>query len=160
MTGSAEGRPPIADRQDSGAASGDSATRLAKSVAGLLVGHGQFADGLRSALRLIVGEVPDFEYVSTEGRGRPDLQRIITEVRARFGSRPLIVFTDLFGGCGSNVCGSMLRGCSNVGIICGVNLPMLIKFAQYRDQMSFPELYDVLVRTGCEGIRAAKRPSL
>jgi mannose/fructose-specific phosphotransferase system component IIA len=123
-----------------------------------LIGHGQFATGVYHALRLIVGEVGDLEIASTEGKARSDIEQLISDARARSGGRPLIVFTDLQGGCSSTICGSLLRECATVAIVAGANLPMLLKFVQYRDQLPFRELYDLVVEAGRDGVRGLKEP--
>lgn len=133
-------------------------TSSASGVRALLVGHGQFAQGLGHALGLIVGPVSDLEIVSSEGKGQADLGRIVAAARERAGGRPLLVFADVSGGFSTNLCGKLLRDCAEVGIIGGVNLPMLIKFVQQRDQMAFPALFELLVQVGQTGIKGLKAP--
>ena len=130
----------------------------ASVVAGIIIGHGSFASGLYSALRLIVGEVPDLEVLSSEGKGRQDIEQMVTEARAKFGPSPGMIFTDLQGGCSSTVCGSLLRSCDDVGIITGANLPMLIKFVEYRGKLALPQLYELLLQAGRDGVREVKKP--
>jgi PTS system N-acetylgalactosamine-specific IIA component len=127
-------------------------------VSGILIGHGSFAAGLASALTLIVGEVPDLEVLSSEGKGRPDIEQMVCEARLRFSSGPAIIFTDLQGGCSSTVCGSLLRSCDDVGIICGANLPMLVKFVEYRSRLPLAELHELLLQAGRDGVQELKKP--
>jgi PTS system N-acetylgalactosamine-specific IIA component len=127
-------------------------------VCGLVIGHGQFAQGLLSALEQIVGPVERLEAASSQGKARAEIEALVSEARHRFGGQPMLVFTDLQGGCCTTVCGSLLRAETDVGIICGVNLPMLVKYVQYREQFALPELYDRLLAAGEEGIKGLKQP--
>jgi mannose/fructose-specific phosphotransferase system component IIA len=127
-------------------------------VCALIVGHGQFAQGLLSALEQIVGPVELVAAVSTQGRSRAEIESQIHEARQKFGGQPLLVFADLQGGCGSTVCGSLLRAETDVGIIGGANLPMLVKYVQHREQSGPAELYRRLLAAGLDGIKGLKQP--
>jgi len=127
-------------------------------VCALIVGHGEFAQGLLSALEQIIGPVQSVRVASSQGRTRNEIEAMVHEARQAFGGQPLLVFTDLQGGCSTTVCGSLLRAETDVGIICGVNLPMLVKYVQYREQSALPELYDRLLAAGVEGIKGLKQP--
>lgn len=127
-------------------------------VCALVLGHGQFAQGLLSALEQIVGPVGQVAAASTQGRSRTEIESQIQDARQKFGEQPVLVFTDLQGACGSTVCGSLLRAENDVGIIGGANLPMLVKYVQYREQTALPELYDRLLAAGVEGIKGLKQP--
>jgi mannose/fructose-specific phosphotransferase system component IIA len=122
-------------------------------VGGILVGHAQFANGLYSALCAIIGEPEEFRAIATEGLGRADIERVVQEERTALGGQPLVVFTDLAGGSCTMVCGGLTRECRDVGLLCGVNLPMLVKFVQYRERVPFAELLRLLEDAGREGIR-------
>jgi PTS system N-acetylgalactosamine-specific IIA component len=129
-------------------------------VCAILIGHGQFAQGLLNALEQILGPVERLEAASTQGRSRTEIEALIRETRQKSGGQPLLVFTDLQGSCSTTVCGRLLRAEKDVGIICGVNLPMLVKYVQYREQYGLPELYNRLLAAGPEGIKGLKQPLL
>jgi PTS system N-acetylgalactosamine-specific IIA component len=127
-------------------------------VCALIIGHGQFAQGLVSALEQIVGPVELVRAASSQGKARNEIEAMVHEARQAFGGQPLLVFTDLQGGCSSTVCGSLLRAETDVGIIGGANLPMLVKYVQYREQFALPKLHDRLLAAGVEGIKGLKQP--
>jgi mannose/fructose-specific phosphotransferase system component IIA len=127
-------------------------------VSAIVIGHGQFAQGLLSALEQIVGPVEFCEAFSTQGRARAEIESMVRDARQRLGNLPLLVFTDLQGGCSTMVCGSLLRAEPDVGVICGVNLPMLVRYVQYRETTALPELYRRLVEAGVDGIKGLKQP--
>ena len=127
-------------------------------VGAIVVAHGQFAQGLLSALEQIVGPVECLDVFSTQDKARAEIESLVRNARQRRGNIPLLVFTDLQGGCSSTVCGSLLRAETDVGIIGGVNLPMLVKYVQYREQSALPALYERLLAAGAEGIKGLKQP--
>ena len=127
-------------------------------VGAIVVAHGQFAQGLLSALEQIVGPVECLDVFSTQDKARAEIESLIKNARQRRGNLPLLVFTDLQGGCSTTVCGSLLRSAPDVGIISGVNLPMLVRYVQYRETTALPELYRRLVEAGVEGVKGLKQP--
>jgi len=128
-------------------------------TAGILVGHGQFAQGLYSALCAIVGEPTDFTVIVFEGKGRADIEQAVREAHNRISGQPAVIFTDLQGGSSTTICSCLVRECRDVGLVCGANLPMLIKFVQHRERLSLQELLTVLGDAGREGIRSLKPTS-
>jgi mannose PTS system EIIA component len=129
------------------------------TIPALLIGHGRFPAGLANALQLIVGDVGDVEVVTSDSRAREEIEQLVRDFLGRTGNRPSLVFTDIQGGCSSQVCSSLLRDRTDVGIISGVNLPMLIKYVHHREQATLPELYRLLLQAGSEGIKGLKEPA-
>jgi PTS system mannose-specific IIA component len=95
----------------------------------VVVTHGQLATELVNAAETIVGELPRFIAVSigwhedTED-ARKEIADAIARVKQDDG---VLILTDMFGGTPSNLAMTFLG--SDVEVITGVNLPMLIKLA-------------------------------
>ena len=100
----------------------------------VLVTHGQLATGFRAALEHVVGPQQQFETVSIgpdddmEQR-RGDILSAVSRVQDGGG---VVLLTDMFGGTPSNLAISVMDG-GRVEVICGINLPMLIKLASVRE---------------------------
>ena len=100
----------------------------------VLVTHGQLANGFRAALEHVVGPQKQFETVTIgpeddmEQR-RSDILMAVANVQDGSG---VVLLTDMFGGTPSNLAISVMDG-GSVEVICGINLPMLIKLASVRD---------------------------
>ena len=100
----------------------------------VLVTHGQLATGFRAALEHVVGPQPQFETVTIgpeddiEQR-RADILSAVSRVQDGSG---VVLLTDMFGGTPSNLAISVMDG-GRIEVICGINLPMLIKLASLRD---------------------------
>jgi N-acetylgalactosamine PTS system EIIA component len=98
---------------------------------GVVVGHGELAAGLVSAVVRIAGiEDGVLTPLSNEGLG-PDAIR--EKVDAILGDAPGVVFSDLReGSCGLAGRKACLGRTDRV-LVTGVNLPMLLEFAVHRD---------------------------
>jgi len=103
----------------------------------VLVTHGQLATGFRAALEHVVGPQSQFETVTIgpeddmeERRG--DILGAASRVDDGGG---VVILTDMFGGTPSNLAISVMDG-GRIEVICGINLPMLIKLASLRDTVS------------------------
>jgi PTS system mannose-specific IIA component len=100
----------------------------------VLVTHGQLATGFRAALEHVVGPQPRLETITIgpeddmEQR-RSDILNAAARVQDGAG---VVILTDMFGGTPSNLAISVMDG-GRIEVICGVNLPMLIKLATLRD---------------------------
>jgi PTS system mannose-specific IIA component len=105
----------------------------------LVVTHGGLAFELVRALERIVGSVAGVRALSLGWddelpAARQEVERAIAEVDPGGG---VLILTDMFGGTATNVTLSFLR--EGIEILTGVNLPMLIKFANLRDKCSLRE---------------------
>ncbi len=100
----------------------------------VLVTHGQLATGFRAALEHVVGPQQQFETIAIgpeddmEQR-RGDILNAVSRVQDGGG---VVLLTDMFGGTPSNLAISVMDG-GRVEVICGINLPMLIKLASVRE---------------------------
>ena len=100
-------------------------------IGGVIVTHGQLATELVSAAEMIVGEIHHITAVSIGWHddvdvARQEVERAIQRVDTGSG---VLVLTDMFGGTPTNIAASFL-GQSQVEIVTGVNLPMVIRLAE------------------------------
>jgi PTS system mannose-specific IIA component len=104
-------------------------------VGGLIVTHGNLAYELLKAAQKIEANLSGIEAVPLEWTDTVDEAR--EKIRAaleRIGpDRPVIIFTDMFGGTPSNISLSFLEQ-GRVEIVTGVNLPMIVKFAMLQQE--------------------------
>lgn len=69
----------------------------------------------------------------------------------------ILILTDLFGSTPTNVCISQLKSAtSEIEILTGVNLPMLISSLTYRDRLNLKTLADKVLLDGQKGIQRIK----
>lgn len=123
----------------------DSETQAHEPARGVIVAHGQLADGLVGAVRQIVGAAPEVLVgVTNLGLGREELCRSTLE--ALSGPRNL-VFTDLPGGSCHLAAMTVTRQLPEVPVVTGVNLPMLLDFV-FNLRLGFEELVPRLTERG------------
>ena len=102
----------------------------------VLVTHGQLATGFRAALEHVVGPQSRFETITIGPEDDMEQRRadiLNAAARVQDGSG-VVLLTDMFGGTPSNLAISVMDG-GRIEVICGINLPMLIKLATLRDTM-------------------------
>jgi len=100
----------------------------------VIVTHGQLATGFRAALEHVVGPQSQLETVTIGPEDDMEQRRVDilnAASRVQDGSG-VVLLTDMFGGTPSNLAISVMDG-GRIEVICGINLPMLIKLASLRD---------------------------
>ena len=100
----------------------------------VLVTHGQLAAGFRAALEHVVGPLTQLETITIGPDDDLEACRadIVGAVRRVQDGTGVVLLTDMFGGTPSNLAISAMEG-GRVEVICGINLPMLIKLASLRE---------------------------
>jgi PTS system mannose-specific IIB component len=121
-------------------------------VRGIVVGHGDMAQGLVHAVRRIAGEAgARLSAVSNEGKGPEEL---IAALDAATGEGPAVVFVDLESGSCGIAASYACRAKEGRAVVSGVNLPMLLDFVFHND-LPLEELVARVVERGRSAIRAA-----
>jgi PTS system mannose-specific IIA component len=124
----------------------------------LIVTHGGLAHEFRSALEHVVGPQEQIETISIgpdddlETR-RSDMLSALARVDSGKG---VVVLTDMFGGTPSNLAISAMDQ-SNVEVIAGVNLPMLVKLASIRNECGLEEAITQAQEAGRKYISVASK---
>ena len=122
----------------------------------LVVSHGTLAGELVDAVRRIVADVEALEAVSIgwdvdmEEAGRR-IQEAIARVDRDAG---VLVLTDMFGGTPSNLALSLLEP-GRIEVVTGVNLPMLIKCVNLREEAELSEVARRVAEQGRQAIQVA-----
>jgi PTS system mannose-specific IIA component len=122
----------------------------------LVLSHGRLAEELVQATTTIVGPVEGLEAVSI---GWDDdvsgaRARIEAAVGRVAGDEGVLILTDMFGGTPTNIALSLLEE-GKVEVVTGVNLPMLIKFTNLREQIDLPEVSRRIAEQGRRAIHVA-----
>ena len=106
----------------------------------LIVTHKELAEALISVWDLILGRGEGVQAVSLDPNDSPEvsrqkIQRALSQVNNGSG---VIILTDMLGGTPSNQALPFLQE-GKVEVITGVNLPMLMKLPQIRQQTDLQE---------------------
>ena len=124
----------------------------------VLVTHGRLAEEFRNAVEHVVGPQENFETVSIGPdddmeKRRGDIVDAVARVDRGVG---VVVLTDMFGGTPSNLAISAMEQ-SNVEVIAGVNLPMLVKLASVRNECGLEEAITKAQEAGRKYISVASQ---
>jgi len=123
----------------------------------VVIAHSDLAEALERAVAMIFGERPKaWQSVSVLPSDTPEqiMEKIKGAVgRARTASG-LLVFTDMLGGTPSNVSMPFVEE-GRTELVSGVNLPMVVKALQEREQKPLPELAERVRQWGKESIHRA-----
>lgn len=123
----------------------------------VIVTHGQLGEVLIDTAELIVGSRPEamiavsINITEDVDKLRGKVARAIKEVTRKRGA---LILTDMFGGTPSNLSYSFLRE-GQVEVVSGVNLPIVIKAINTRENMDLGELAECLESFGKRSISMA-----
>jgi PTS system mannose-specific IIA component len=122
----------------------------------VIVCHCSLAREFLNTLELIVGPVEGFQAVPIEPQ--QDVEKIRSEIAGALRKvdtgEGALILTDMFGGTPSNISLSFLDE-KRVEVISGVNLPMLIKLASFREGKNLEELASFIKAYGQKNISIA-----
>jgi PTS system mannose-specific IIA component len=106
----------------------------------VIVCHEDMGAELVRAAEMIVGRIEAIETVSVKQDSAPETlrDRIQSAIKKVDRKKGVMLFTDMFGGTPSNIALAFLG--DSVEVVSGVNLSMIIKFANHRDEKGLPEL--------------------
>jgi mannose/fructose/sorbose-specific phosphotransferase system IIA component len=120
----------------------------------IVAGHGNFASEIISVVESIMGKQKCLEAVSVRaGEGEHALRSKLDAVLNMTEIDEVLILSDIFGGSVSNTCLYFAEGMrSQVAVVTGVNLPMVLKVLTYRDSVDLGGLVSLACKGGREGI--------
>lgn len=123
----------------------------------VVVCHGDMGSELLKAAEMIVGKVEAAVPVSVKQESAPETLRedVLAAIKKVDRKKGVMVFTDMFGGTSSNIALAFLG--DGIEVVTGVNLSMLIKFANHRDDKNLPELARLVQEAGQKSIVIASQ---
>lgn len=106
----------------------------------VLATHGNLGEALIRSMEIILGEQPQVEALSLQvedniEEANKGLREAVTKVDSGDG---VLILTDMLGGTPSNLSLALL-GQPGIEVVSGVNLPMLLKAAQARQELGLRE---------------------
>jgi PTS system mannose-specific IIA component len=124
----------------------------------VLVTHGRLAAEFRSALEHVVGPQQQIEVITIDPDDDMELRRgdIVEAIHNVDTGAGVVLLTDMFGGTPSNLAISAMNG-SNVEVVAGINLPMLIKLASVRGESPLADAVVQAQDAGRKYINVASR---
>lgn len=122
----------------------------------VLVTHGRLAEEFAAALEHVVGPQTQVATVSIGPDDDMEQRRndVLTKIAEVDSGAGVIILTDMFGGTPSNLSISFLDN-TNVEVVAGVNLPMLIKLASVRETATLADAAEAAMESGRKYINVA-----
>ena len=122
----------------------------------LITTHGSLGTELIKAAELIKGPLTGVLHVSTDQtKGVEDLKKEIgNAIKKLDKGKGVLILTDLFGGTPSNISLSFLKE-GKVEVVTGVNLPMMMKIYDKKDDMTLNEYACMIKEYGKKNISVA-----
>ena len=124
----------------------------------VLVTHGRLADEFKAALEHVMGPQKQIEAVTIGAEDDSDLCRsdIIEAVNRVDSGDGVAILTDMFGGTPSNLAISVMDE-APVEVIAGINLPILVKLASVRGELSLADAVASAREAGRKYIKVASQ---
>jgi PTS system mannose-specific IIA component len=123
----------------------------------LIISHGNLPEALISSAQILVGYLQKVKGVSIWPHdGKAEIQeRIQKDLADVDDGDGVIILTDLLGGTPTNLSLSFLHR-ENVQVVTGVNIPMLLALASYRQKKSLEEIGPLVKKAGRRSITLFK----
>jgi len=122
----------------------------------VVVSHGRLSRELVAAAEHVVGTQKRFRAITIEADDNIEARReeIRDTAKACDDGSGVVILTDMFGGTPSNLAISVMTP-GKIEVIAGVNLPMIIKLAEVRDQVTLDEAAETAAEAGRRYINIA-----
>ena len=126
---------------------------IMEKVGGVIVSHGQLAVELLSAAETVIGELNNVAAVSIGWHddveaAKAEILRAIKSVSQGAG---VLLMTDMFGGTPTNIAAMFLEE-GSVELVTGVNLPMVVKFANHSKEATLSDVAKEVEEQGRQSI--------
>lgn len=121
----------------------------------VVISHGDMAEGMIDAARMIVGQMESVTTVSLkESDAVEDLMgRIEIAINEVDQGDGVLILVDAFGASPFNASARLALGRKNIEVISGMNLPMLLELAVGREGQDLAAVIQIALETGTTSIR-------
>jgi PTS system mannose-specific IIA component len=125
----------------------------------IVTSHGEMAEGLLDAARIIIGDKSEVEFVSLkEDEDIEDFEkRMIKAIEKAKLADGILIMADLFGATPANISTKIALGQENIEVITGMNLPMFLEIALKKDDIDLQEAIHLCTESGKESIKNMKK---
>ena len=125
-------------------------------MTGLVVtGHGQYAQGVMSAIELVAGVPEQVQAVDfVKGEGIEELKSRMVQAIQDLESDDVLLMTDILGGSPFNVAVQLLAEPvgKNLKVVAGANMASIVQAVFMRENVPFEQLPGEVVQGGREGL--------
>lgn len=121
----------------------------------VILTHGDLCFGLKNTLEGMMGKQEGLLVISNLGAGKDQIRSKLSKaINTDKFKEGVVIFVDLFGSSCWQVSKVIASPDQKIAVVCGVNLPMLIKFFSKRKTLPFEKLVSLVKEEGEKGIRS------
>jgi mannose/fructose-specific phosphotransferase system component IIA len=122
------------------------------TIVTFIIAHEDFSSALLHTVEKILGPQKGVFTFSNQQDALPVLSRKILKLLKEQQVEKVVIFVDLKGGSCWNLAGMLCHEHPQAVAIAGVNVPMLVSYFHYRDELPFSDLIDKVILDGSQGI--------
>ena len=124
----------------------------------LVVSHGKLAEEVIRTTECIIGALTGIDFFNIEYSFSPDEieKKFMAKIDALDTGDGVLVFTDFYGGSGTNIAMTLLES-RKVEVITGVNVPMIIKASSYREGKELKEVAEFIEEYAKKNIKRVSK---
>ncbi|MEO0086695.1 MAG: hypothetical protein ABIK90_01285 [candidate division WOR-3 bacterium] len=126
---------------------------MMSEIGTVVLTHSQLAFGYQKLLEKMFGTLTDTVFLSNEGLSFEELKNKLAEEIKKLNKKKIIIFIDIIYGSCAQAAADLKKENENIKLVCGFNLPSLIKFFTYKDKKPIEELIQEVINSGKEGIK-------
>ena len=121
----------------------------------VLVSHGNMAEGMMDAARMIVGEMEGVVSVSLKEMDAVEdlMGRVETALKEVDKGDGVLILVDAFGASPFNASARLAMNRKDIEVITGMNLPMLLELAVQREGQDLAAVTQIALEAGTTSIR-------
>lgn len=124
-----------------------------KEIGTIILTHSQLSFAYQKILEKMFGVLENTVFLSNEGMSLEELKKKLEEEIKKLNKENIIIFVDLIQGSCGQVAYQLKKEKENIKLVCGFNLPSLIKFFTYKDKIPLEDLLKEVIISGKEGIK-------
>lgn len=119
-----------------------------------IITHGNLAGCLKRVTEKLIVPSTEVAYYSNKDLSLDEIEKEIQNVRAESKPEKSVFFVDLVGGSCWLLANRIKRNATDMVVIGGVNVPMLISYHMNIDTLNWNQLIEKIVEDGKKGILA------
>jgi len=122
----------------------------------ILVTHGDLGQALLNTNEKIIGPQEGIKVISNEHTSLKDLIATLETAIQEWKDDDILIMVDFCGGSCWHAAQVISRDKSNIALLSGVNLPIMLTYVNRRDSFRLPELADFLRESSIKGTSVVK----
>lgn len=122
----------------------------------ILASHGELAQGMKQTAAMIIGESENIYALSAFRDEDQPIKEQVINLLDQIGYEDVYILTDIFGGSVNNDMLEIQQACSEVHLLTGMNLPMVISIATQPAKINDHQMA-VIIEESCQGLLDCKQ---